>query len=29
MLQVTGNIAGPGRVRLTTFLPGIDPAKLR
>jgi hypothetical protein len=26
---VTGTITGPGRVRLTTYLPGIDPAKLR
>ena len=29
VLQVTGTITGPGRVRLTTYLPGIDPARLR
>ncbi|MBI5481107.1 MAG: hypothetical protein HY906_19780, partial [Deltaproteobacteria bacterium] len=29
MLQATGRIEGPRRVRLTTFLPGVNPEKLR
>jgi tetratricopeptide (TPR) repeat protein len=28
MLQQTGRIEGPGRVRLTTFLPGVNPERL-